>query len=527
MSKLVVIAMQKPFSSGVRERMVNEIQSARLDVSVLEGYADSSELTGAVGDANGLIVRSDRVSADVMQAASNLELVVRAGAGIDNIDVEFAQKRGVIVENTPGQNANAVAELALELMLAALRPLDGSAGKELKGRTLGVHGFGNTGRIVARLGKTCGMSVRVFDMNVDRRSALEYGVSVVESAEELYTKADVVSLHIPDSATTRGSINRHLMLLMAEDAVLVNTARSAIINEKDLLAVLDERPAFRYATDVAPREEMLAEFRQRCGDRLIATPKKQGAQTFEANLNAGLAAARQAVAFFTEGDASLCVYKLIPPHLKEYAKLAVQLGKLNAAFVANPREIHITAYGELSELADTLAEYVLKGLFTSALGAESTPSGAAQYAADRGIETVMREPDNARGYGNALTVDFMADDGSSHGSRGRIDEGQMEASRIGEFKARMPLDPGLYVIATYREGPGMADKVGHLLTDSGYNRVRLGAGPNMDNTRAQAFFQVEKKGLGFEKQLVEVQSIAKQMNAIPDVHDVKVINLNG
>jgi hypothetical protein len=288
---------------------------------------------------------------------------------------------------------------------------------------------------------------------------------------------------------------------------------------------MEARPRFRYAADVEPSAETLAAIRSRFADRIIVTPKKQGAQTFEANLNAGLAAARQAVSYFTAGDTTFCVYKLIPPHLKDYTRLAVQLGKLNANYVENPREVRITSYGELHEFADPLAEYVLKGLFASALGEESTPNMAAQYARDMGIGILVREPDDTRGYGNALTIDFIAADGSEHSSRGRIDESQMEASRIGEFKARMPLDPGLYVIASYKEGPGMADKVGHILTDSGYNRVRLGAGPNMDNTRAQVFFQVQKQTLSADEQLKEVQLLADRMRTIPDVAEVKVISL--
>ena len=524
MAKHVLIATRKPFSADARQCMISEMERAGLRVSVLESYA-AAELVEAVRDVHGLIVRSDEITADIMAAAPELELVVRAGAGFDTIDVPCAEQRGIVVENTPGQNANAVAELALELMLASVRPLDGRSGSELKGKTLGVHGFGNIGRIVAGLGRACGMHVRAYDMNMDARRAREYRVETTDSAAALYAGADVVSLHIPETAGTRQSVTRALMGSMAEAGVLVNTARAGVIHEEDLLRVFEERPGFRYATDVSPGEGVRDALLARFADRVIITPKKQGAQTAEANLNAGLAAARQTVAYFSEGDTTFCVYKLLPAHLKDYAKLAVQLGKLNAAFVPNAREIQVTAYGELYEFRDTLAEYVLKGLFTPALGEQCTPNVAARYADDHGVRVAGREPDNARGYGNALTIDFTSADGATHGSRGRIDEGQMEASRIGEFKARMPLDPGLYVIASYREGPGMADRVGHLLTDNGYNRVRLGAGPNMDNTKAQAFFQVEKCGASCDEQREEIERIAAEMQAVDGVHAVKVIDL--
>ncbi|MCK5529520.1 MAG: hypothetical protein KAI74_07530, partial [Kiritimatiellae bacterium] len=298
-----------------------------------------------------------------------------------------------------------------------------------------------------------------------------------------------------------------------------------VVNEDDMLAIFKQNQGFRYATDVAPSADFLEKAGEEFSDNIVMTPKKQGAQTLEANINAGMAAARQTISYFKDGDATFCVYKLIPPHLKDYTKLAIQLGKLNAAFVAKPREINVIAYGELEGLADTLAEYVLKGLFCSALGCDCSPHEAAQYAQDRSIKIVKIKPDNLRGYGNALTVDFIIDDDERHSSRGRIDEGEMEASRIGEFKARMPLDSGIYVITTYKERVGMANEVGQLLIDSGYNRVILGAGPNMDNSKAQAFFEVVKPEMNFEDQLAELSGICSSMAKAKDVYEVKLINL--
>ncbi len=523
--KTVVIATEKPFAAEAREVMVAQLEEAGFEVKLLEKYEGVDALKAGIAEAHGLIVRSDLITADVMEAAPELALVVRAGSGFDNIDTAYAQAHGIVVENTPGQNANAVAELAFELALAALRPLNGKAGRELKGRRLAVHGFGNIGRIVARLGRAFGMQVRAFDMTLDAAVAREMGVTAVDSVEALYAGAHVVSLHIPDNPATHGSITEALLLTMAEDAILVNTARAGVIDEAGLRRVLDARPAFSYVSDVSPSSDTVAWAAEHAAERLVVTPKKQGAQTLEANLNAGAAAARQTVAYFKRGDTTFCVYKVIPAHLEAYTSLATQLGRLNAAFVASPREVRLVAYGELREHAGTLAEYVLKGVLTCALGETCTPNEAARHAADHGMRVAMVDPDNARGYGNALTVDFVSADGVEHSSRGRIDEGQMEASRIGEFKARMPLDPGLYVIAAYKEGPGMADTVGHLLTDAGYNRVILGAGPNMDNTKAQAFFEVEKRTLSYAEQVEEVTSICEHMRQAPDVHDVKVIDL--
>ena len=256
--KSVLIATQKPFDRSARDCMVEEMRQAGLYVSLLEGYGSASELSEALQGIKGMIVRSDAITADLMRGAEQLEIVIRAGAGYDNIDVAHAQDSGIIVENTPGQNANAVAELAISLMLAAIRPLDGSSGIELKGKTLGVHGFGNIGCIVARLGRAFGMHVRVFDMNMDVRRAREYGVAIAESLEALYDGADVVSLHIPENPATRGSVGKALLERMSDNAVLVNTARAGVVCESELLQVLKERGGFRYASDVAPGEDTAA-----------------------------------------------------------------------------------------------------------------------------------------------------------------------------------------------------------------------------------------------------------------------------
>lgn len=303
----VLIATQKPFAADARDRTSAVLMEAGYEVKLLESYADQSALIGAVADAEALIVRSDKVTDEVMAAAPSLKLVVRAGAGYDNVDCAAAKKRGIVVENTPGQNANAVAELAIGMMIMAARgKYDGKSGHELKGKTLGLQAFGHVARRVAEIAiGGFGMPVIAFDPFIPAEVMREASVTPVDSLEELYRKSDFLSLHIPATKETRGSINYELMKLMKEDAVLVNTARAEIIDEEGLLKIYGERPGFKYVADVAPanKDQILV-----CdGNRCFFTPKKMGAQTAEANLNAGVAAANQIVAFFEKGDTTFQV----------------------------------------------------------------------------------------------------------------------------------------------------------------------------------------------------------------------------
>ncbi len=303
----VVIATQKPFAAEARDRTVGVLTEAGYEVQLLESYADKSDLLAAVADANALIVRSDKVTDEVMAAAPELKLVVRAGAGYDNVDCEAARNRGIVVMNTPGQNANAVAELAIGMMIMAARgKYDGKSGRELKGKTLGLQAFGNVARRVGEIAAGgFGMEVIAFDPFIPAEAIREAGVTPVDSLEELYRKSDFLSLHIPATEETKGSINYDLMKLMKEGAVLVNTARAEIIDEEGLLKIYQERPGFKYVADIAPgnKDKILV-----CdGSRCFFTPKKMGAQTAEANLNAGVAAANQIVAFFENGDTTFQV----------------------------------------------------------------------------------------------------------------------------------------------------------------------------------------------------------------------------
>lgn len=305
--KKILLATQKPFAPEARDATVSKLKIAGYEVQVLESYEDQSQLLEAVKDANALIVRSDKITNEVMEAAPELNLVVRAGAGFDNVDCQAATNHGIVVMNTPGQNANAVAELAIGMMIMAARgKYNGKPGTELRGKTLGLQAFGNVARRVAEIAiNGFNMTVIAFDPFIPEDIIREAGVTPVESLKELYRISDYLSLHIPATAETKGSIDYKLMSLMKENAVLVNTARAEIINEDDLLKIYRERPDLRYISDIAPgnKEEILV-----CdGTRCFFTPKKMGAQTAEANFNAGVAAARQIINFFEEGDTTFQV----------------------------------------------------------------------------------------------------------------------------------------------------------------------------------------------------------------------------
>ncbi len=304
----VLIATVKPFAPIAVEQIKKIIENAGYQFALLEKYENQDALKQAVADADALIVRSDKITADVMQAAPKLKIVVRAGAGYDNIDLKTATEKGIVVMNTPGQNSNAVAELALGMMVYLARNrFNGKPGTELKGKSLGVHAYGHVGRRVAEIAKGFGMELFAFDPFIPKEEIEKDGVTVVDSAEELYTRSQYVSLHIPANEHTIKSINYALLSKMPQNATLVNTARKEIIDEDDLLKMFEERPDFKYISDIAPDcKDVIAE---KYPDRYFFTPKKMGAQTAEANINAGLAAARQIVNFFEKGDRTFQVNK--------------------------------------------------------------------------------------------------------------------------------------------------------------------------------------------------------------------------
>ena len=296
----VLVATEKPFAKKATEEMKNIAQQAGVEVVLLEKYTDVSDLYKAIETVDGLIVRSDKVTKEVVSHAKNLKIVVRAGAGFDNLDLAACTERGIVCMNTPGQNSNAVAELAIGMMIFMARnTFAGGTGSELKGKTLGIHAYGNVGRLVGLLGKAFGMNVIAFDPFVKRENVEKDGVTYIETIEDMYKKANFISLHIPANEKTKKSINYSLLSLMPQGAFLINTARKEVVNEEDLVRLMTEREDFKYATDIAP--ENLAVLKEKFGNRVFATPKKMGAETSEANINAGLAAIRQSIGFLKDG----------------------------------------------------------------------------------------------------------------------------------------------------------------------------------------------------------------------------------
>ena len=300
-SMKVLVATEKPFAKKAVDGIREIVEGAGFTLALLEKYTDKTQLLDAVADADALIIRSDKVTAEVIAAAPQLKIVVRAGAGYDNVDLAAATARGIVVMNTPGQNSNAVAELALGMMICMARnQFAPGTGTELSGKTLAIHAYGNVGRLVGLKGKALGMRVVAYDPFIsDPQVFAADGVEQVQTVEALYAQADYLSLHIPATEQTKNSIGYDLLTAMPKGATLVNTARKEVIDEAGLLRALTEREDLKYATDIAPAIQ--AELAEKFGKRVFATPKKMGAETAEANINAGLAAARQIVAFFKEG----------------------------------------------------------------------------------------------------------------------------------------------------------------------------------------------------------------------------------
>ena len=296
----ILVATQKPFASVAVDGIREIVEKAGFELILLEKYTEKSELLEAVKDANAIIIRSDKIDAEVMDAAPELKIIVRAGAGFDNVDLQAATQHGIVVMNTPGQNSNAVAELVFGLLLFTVRNhYNGKSGTELMGKKLGLLAFGNVPQNVARVAKGFGMEVYAYDAYCPQEIFVQHGVIQVNSAEELFRICDVVSLHIPSTPETKNSINAKLIASMRPNAILVNTARQDVINESELISILQERTDLRYISDLQLAADKAA--CEKLGDRYIATPKKMGAQTAEANINAGLAAANQIVDFFKDG----------------------------------------------------------------------------------------------------------------------------------------------------------------------------------------------------------------------------------
>lgn len=296
----VLVATEKPFAAVAVDGIRKVIEDAGYELELLEKYQDKKDLLAAVADADGLIIRSDIVDKEVLDAAKQLKIVVRAGAGYDNVDLAEATAHGVVVENTPGQNSNAVAELVFGMMVMAVRnSYNGTAGSELKDKKLGIQAFGQVGRNVARIAKGFGMEVSAVDPYCPVEVIEGAGVKALPNVQDLYKENQFVSIHIPATPETKKSIGYDLLMSMPKGAVVINTARKEVIDEDGLAKALSDRADLKYFADIKPdnAEALKSEF----GDRVFFTPKKMGAQTAEANINAGIAAANQTVAYFKEG----------------------------------------------------------------------------------------------------------------------------------------------------------------------------------------------------------------------------------
>ena len=306
--KNILVATQKPFAKVAVDGIKAIVEKGNYNFNLLESYETADQLKAAVADANAIIIRSDKITREVMDAAPNLELVVRAGSGFDNVDLEAATEKGIVVMNTPGQNANAVAELVMGMMVYFIRnQFNGKPGTELKGKTLGLHAFGNVAQQVARIAKGFDMTLYAFDPFLSDEQIKNGGATPVHSAEELYEKCQYVSLHIPAIKETIKSINYDLLSKMPENAVLINAARKEVIDEDGMVKLMEMRSDFGYISDITPDNN--AVFEEKFAGRYYFTPKKMGAQTAEANVNAGLAAANQIVNFFATGDITFKVNK--------------------------------------------------------------------------------------------------------------------------------------------------------------------------------------------------------------------------
>ena len=296
----VLLATQKPFAAAAVAEIRKVVEAGGHQLVLLEKYAEQSDLVAAVADVEAMIIRSDKVTAEVLDAAKKLRIVVRAGAGYDNVDLAAATVHGVVVMNTPGQNSNAVAELAIALMIFMARnQFTPATGTEIQGKTLGIQAFGNVGRLVGKKAEALGMKVMAIDPFLPKEKIIEGGAEPAESLEALYSSCDYVSIHIPATPETIGSIGYDLISRMPKGATLVNTARKEVIDEDGLEKALEERTDLKYVTDVAP--DNLAVLKEKFGLRVFATPKKMGAQSAEANVNAGIAAARQICDYFATG----------------------------------------------------------------------------------------------------------------------------------------------------------------------------------------------------------------------------------
>jgi D-3-phosphoglycerate dehydrogenase / 2-oxoglutarate reductase len=538
LDKTVLIATEKPFSADAKDTAINIMKGAGLNVAVFEDYVPKDAPKGyakqaLIGElnkqgANAVIIRSDVVDADVYNSVKSLELIVRAGSGYDNIkNLEIAEQKSITAETTPGQNANGVADLALQLILRHIRPLDGKNGNELKGKTIGIHGFGNIGSIVAKHGVYLGNDVKVFDEYLNKDRAKELGVQIIGSDQELYRNADIVSLHIPLNDKTKGVVGYDLMQLMSKDGILINTARAGIVDEAGLKKIMSERKKFRYAADVIENDDIAQRMKaleEEFPDRVIVTKKKQGAQTDEANYNTAVASARQCVDYFVNGIVTNNVNNPLPNGMRDYAVLAQILGSMNKSIGGVPKLVDVTCYGGLAKHKDQIGQYVLKGLFEGDLGRVLIPSEAQKTADEKEVNYIFRSLDRVPSLDVGITYLDKAD--NQHCITGRIDGKELQVTGIDGFKLIIPVKPYECIIAEYLEQAGIADKIGDAFTRNGYNKANGAFRQNDTKDRALIFYQVEPATNTTVQKSVE--DIAKQdIVSIPGVVRAHYVDMRG
>lgn len=543
--KNLLVAAKSPFSEKANAELENIAKEGGLETRILKGHnmaklASDPELREALAWCNALVVRSDNVNEEVIDAAPNLKLILRGGSGYNNIENKYCTQKGIIVENTPGQNSNAVAELAINMMLNLYRAthvLDASTkagkfektkykGRELKGKKLGLHGFGYVGQLVADKAKSFSMGVYTYDPAISQALAKDKGVTLVSTVEELYKDKDIVSVHIPLNKKTKRLVNGALLSLMAKDGALINTARGGIVNEDDLEYIMTNNPKFKFGADdyeggdaeniveekIVPRR--FAKF----GERFIQTPHI-GAGTEDANFNCAVAAARQAVAF-NKGDISCAVNKdVVPPWMSQYAALAQILGEFNSYLIeGQPKEVRVICYEDLEKYQNAFAGNVLKGMFGRE---ELKPTEALNLAQQNKIALDIRKPDNTHKHGDSITIDyFVGDDQQTQTAsvRGTVTEGSIKISRIEEFKdVDFRVTDGTTVMFQYKEGEGMADTIGNFFTKAGYNKKSGIYTPSPSGESAIYVFSVQKKDNG--QSYEEVKAITDKVKAsVPEVY---------
>ena len=490
----ILVATEKPFAKKAVDGIRKIVEDAGYELALLEKYTDKGQLLEAVADVDALIVRSDKVTAEVIAAAKNLKIVVRAGAGYNTIDTKYARKHDIDVMNTPGANSNAVAEEVVAMMLAASRHVVAAdistrkgdwekskfMGRELTGKTVGILGLGHIGQLLVK--RLSGFEVKVlgYDPMLSPTLAEKLGVELT-SIEHIFTDSDFVSLHIPENDETRGMINRRLLDLMKPGAMLINCARAGILNEDDLRAVKAEKKLV-FCNDVYPKDV--------AGEKPIADLcdlmlPHLGANTFEANFVAAKRAAEQTIAYFEQGVTNCVVNKALPDGLDgKYQKLAYVLTSLTNAYLGkeNPTRVETSFYGDLAKYAKWMTPALAAGIaadFAADNGPKDAeaPSDAEHFLSDTGIELVNREVDNNKHYGEAMSIDLFVGGNLIYkaGARGTITENNLMISRLNDFD-QLYLEPsGHHLFVEYKDEPGVIGRIAGILGEKNINIVDIRA----------------------------------------------------